>query len=162
MADLLRQAPIEFEILRENRFELIFPSDIGLESWMVQSGSKPKIEINSVPLPYMNMVYHVAGQVTWGTMDFVINQYIGPSSSQQLMEWIRLCIESLSGRMGYAKGYMKDLTLRSLDPSGAPVEQWILENCFITTADFGKLDHGSDAVQTVSFTIQPQRCIQSY
>lgn len=162
MADLLRQAPIEYEILRNNRFELIFPSDIGLESWMVQTGSKPKLNVNSVELPYMNLKYYVPGQVNWEPMDFEINQYIGPSSSQKLMEWIRLMIESLSGRMGYGKGYMKNLTLRSLDPTGVAVEEWILVNCFITNADFGALDHGDDGVQKVKFTIQPQVCIQSY
>lgn len=162
MADLLRNAPIDYEILRNNRFELIFPTDIGLESWMVQTGSKPKININSVELPYMNMKYYVAGQVNWEPMDFEINQYIGPSSSQKTMEWIRTCIESLSGRMGYAKGYMKNLTLRSLDPTGVAVEEWILENAFITSADFGSLDHGDDGVQKIKITIQPQKCIQSY
>ena len=95
-------------------------------------------------------------------MDFEINQYIGPSSSQKTMEWIRTCIESLSGRMGYAKGYMKNLTLRSLDPTGVAVEEWILENAFITSADFGSLDHGDDGVQKIKITIQPQKCVQSY
>jgi len=162
MADLLRQAPLEYEILRNNRFQIIFPSDIGLESWMVQTASKPKININSVELPFMNMKYYIPGQVNWETMDFEIIQYIGPSSSQKLMEWIRQHVESLSGRMGYFKGYARDIILQSLDPTGVAVEEWILEKCFVTTADFGSLDHGDDEVQKVKFTLQPQICVQSF
>ena len=162
MAELLRQAPIEYELLRNNRFQLIFPTDLGLESVWLKTCTKPKVTINSVELPYMNMVYFVAGQVKWETIDVEMISTIGQSSQQKLMEWIRLCIESMSGRMGYAAGYMKDLELKSLDPTGVPVDCWKIRKAFVTTADFGQLDMSSDEVQTIKFTIQPQDCILTH
>lgn len=162
MADLLRLAPVEYDLLKENRFELIFPSDIGLESWMCHSADKPKLTIDSIELPYMNTKYFTSGHAYWEEMTFEIINFIGPSTTQGLMEWVRLHFESLSGRMGYAKGFMKDLILRSLDPNGAPVEQWILEKCFITKSDFGKHDYGTAEAMKVTFTVQPQRCVNSY
>jgi hypothetical protein len=43
------------------------------------------------------------------------------------MEWVRLCAESVTGRMGYAAGYKKNVDLEMLDPTGVVVEKWILE-----------------------------------
>lgn len=162
MAELIRQAPIEYELLKNNRFEMIFPSDIGLESVWLKSAGKPKIKVNSIELPYMNTVYFVPGKVQWSPIDIEMIATIGPSSSQKLMEWVRLMYEALTGRMGYAKGYMKDLELNSLDPTGVNVESWKLRKCFVTDADFGSLDMGNDDVQTIKFTIQPQDCIQLF
>jgi hypothetical protein len=45
------------------------------------------------------------------------------------MEWVRLHAESVTGRMGYAAGYKKDVDLEMLDPTGVAVEKWILQGC---------------------------------
>lgn len=162
MAELLRQAPINYELLRNNRFLMVFPDEIGLESQWLKSCDKPKLNINSVELPYMNTIYYVAGQTNWESMNVEMICTIGPSSSQKVMEWIRLCYESLTGRMGYASTYMKNIEIQSVDPTGVVVDKWLLRNAFITNADFGSLDMASDEVQTISFTIQPQDCILKY
>ena len=162
MADLLRQTPIEYELIRVNRFELIFPADLGFESWMLHSCTRPKFKQNSVEIPFMNTIYYVAGQFSWETMDIELIQTIGPSTSQKVIEWVRLSAESLSGRQGYAKGYMKNLVLHSIDPTGAAVEEWVIQNAFITAVDFGNNDYSDDKVQTIKITIQPQECIQTY
>lgn len=162
MADLLRQVPIEYELIRVNRFELQFPTDLGIESWMVSKVKRPSLKINSVEIPFMNTKFTVAGQYVWEAMEIEFIQTIGPSTGEAVMEWVRLTAESLSGRMGYAKGYMKDLVLTSLDPTGVAVEQWILEKCWITDADFGNNDHSDDGIQTIKITVQPQWCTRSY
>lgn len=162
MAELIRRSPIEYELLRNNRFQLIFPSELGLESVWLKTCTKPKININSVELPYMNMIHYVAGQVNWEPMDIEMISTIGESSQQKVMEWIRKCIESLTGRMGYAAGYMKDIEIQSLDPLGKAVDSWLVRKAFVTSADFGELDMSSDEVQTIKFTIQPQDCILRY
>lgn len=162
MADLLRQTPIEYELVRVNRFELLFPTDLGLESWMVMNCSRPKYTVNPVEIPFMNTKFFVAGQYSWEAMDIEFIQTIGPSVSEKIMGWVRLQSESLSGRQGYAAGYMKDLILRSTDPTGVAIEEWVLEKCMITDADFGTNDHSDDKVQTVKITVQPQWCTKKY
>ncbi len=162
MADLLRQTPVDYELIKNNRFELIFPTDLGFESWMVQSCDRPKFTVNSVEIPYMNTKYYTTGQFSWGEMKIEMINTFGPSTTQKSMEWLRLNSESLSGRQGYAKGHMKNLVLHALDPTGAPVEEWVLVNCMITAIDFGTFDYSDDKVTTVSMTVQPQKCINTY
>jgi len=162
MADLLRQVPIEYELIRVNRFELQFPTDLGIESWMVSKVARPKFKQNVVSIPFMNTKFSIPGQYEWEAMEIEFIQTIGPSTGEKVMEWVRLHFESLSGRQGYFAGYAKDLVLTSLDPNGVAVEQWILEKCWITEGDFGNNDHSDDGIQMIKITVQPQWCTRSF
>jgi hypothetical protein len=75
------------------------------------------------------------------------------------MEWVRLHAESLTGRMGYAAGYKKNILLKAVDPTGVEVEKWTLEQCMITAIDFGENSYEEDGLTTVQLTLQPWRCI---
>jgi hypothetical protein len=159
MADMFRPVPVEQEPKRKNRFTLEFPTELGIESYLVQTSGKPSIEINSVEIPYMNTSTWVAGRYKWGTMDIQFIDVIGPSTTQKIMEWIRLHAESATGRMGYAIGYKKNLVLKALDPTGGEVEKWTLIGCLITNGNFDDYDYSADDLSTVKITIQPDRCL---
>jgi len=161
MSELIRGIPMEYEPKRVNRFFAEFHSDLGIEVWKVQKFKRPKMTINSVEIPFINEKNYVAGQYKWETITIDFLDPIGPSTSQQLMEWVRLHAESLTGRMGYAAGYKKTILLKALDPTGVEVEKWTLEQCMITDIDFGENDYGSDELQKISVTVQPWRCIHN-
>jgi len=154
--------PINFEPKRNNRFYLEFPTELGIEVWKVREVKRPTMEINSVEIPYMNETNYVAGRYKWGTIDITLIDPIAPSTSTQVMEWVRLHAESLTGRMGYAVGYKKDLILKAVDPTGVEIEKWLIEQAMITNLDFGTNEQSSDELQTVTMTIQPYRCILNY
>lgn len=158
---MFRPSPIEQEPKRKNRFYLEFPTELGFESYLVQTAGKPKIEIGSTEIPFMNTSTWVAGRYKWGTMDIEFIDVIGPSTTQKVMEWVRLHAESATGKMGYAVGYKKNLVLKALDPVGVDVEKWTLVGCQITNADFDSFDYGSDDVMKCKITIQPDRCLQA-
>jgi hypothetical protein len=157
--DMIRAIPIDYEPKRVNRFFAEFASELGIEVWKVQKFKRPSMKINSVQIDYMNERNYVAGRYNWDEMTIDFLDPIGPSSSQQLMEWVRLHAESLTGRMGYAAGYKKNIVLKALDPTGIEVEKWFLEQCMITSIDFGDNDYSSDDLAKITLTIQPWRCI---
>ena len=157
--EMIRGIPFEYEPKRINRFFAEFADELGIEVWKVQKFKRPSMKINSVAIQFMNEQNYVAGRYTWETMSIDFLDPIGPSSSQQLMEWVRLHAESLTGRMGYAAGYKKNITLKALDPTGIEVEKWFLEQCQIVSIDFGDNDYSSDELQKVTLEIQPWRCI---
>ena len=159
MAEMIRGIPFEYEPKRQNRFFAEFSNELGIEIWSVQKFKRPSMKINSVPIPYLNEQNYVAGKYTWDEITVNFLDPIGPSTSQILMEWVRLHAESLTGRMGYAAGYKKNIWLKSLDPTGVEVEKWFLEQCMVTGINFGDNDHESDALTNVELTIQPWRCI---
>jgi hypothetical protein len=162
MAELLRGIPVDYEPKRKNRFILEFPTELGIEVWKVQSVTRPKLEINPVEVHYINTVNYVAGKGKWAAIDIELIDTQGPSTSTQLMEWVRLEFESLTGRMGYAAGYKKTLILKSLDPTGVEVEKWELRECMITNIEFGDNAQDSDDLNMVKVTVQPFMCILNY
>jgi hypothetical protein len=157
--EMIRGIPFEYEPKRNNRFFAEFADELGIEVWKVQKFKRPSMKINSVQIDYMNERNYVAGRYNWEEMTVTFLDPIGPSSSQQLMEWVRLHAESLTGRMGYAAGYKKNILLKALDPTGIEVEKWFLEQCMITGISFGENDYGSDELTTIELTLQPWRCI---
>ena len=162
MADLLMKMPVPYEPKRQNRFIVRFPSTLGINEWYVTSAARPTITITDTEVPFLNTSTYVAGRFTWGTIDVNFKDPIGPSASQALMEWVRLHAESVTGRMGYAAGYKKDVDLEMLDPTGVAVEKWILQGCFLTNVDFDSLGYSEDGLITVNATLRPDRCILVY
>jgi hypothetical protein len=162
MADLLMKMPVPYEPKRQNRFILRFPSSLGINEWFVESTSRPNIKINATEIQFLNTSTYVAGRFTWNEINVKFRDPIGPSAAQALMEWVRLHAESVTGRMGYAAGYKKDIDLELLDPTGVVVEKWILQGTFLTNVNFDSLSYSQDALATISATLRPDRCILVY
>jgi len=162
MADLLMKMPVPYEPKRENRFIVRFPSSMGINEWYITSSQRPSAKINTVAIPFINTSTYVAGRFEWNTMKVKFKDPIGPSAAQALMEWFRLHAESVTGRMGYAAGYKKDIDLEMLDPTGVVIEKWILQGTFLTDINFGDLDYSRDEIATIDCTLRPDRCILVY
>lgn len=162
MADLLLKSPLPYEPKRENRFILRFPSELGINEWFVETASRPTIKIGSTEMAFLNTSTFVAGRFNWDPITVKFRDPIGPSAAQALMEWVRLCAESVTGRMGYAAGYMKTVDLEMLDPAGVVVEKWLIVNAFLTDVNFGNLAYNSENVANITATLRPQRCILVY
>lgn len=159
MPALLFGAPHQYEPHSNNRFILEFPTDIGIQTFQVLSVGGPGITMDTQEMNFINTTTYVNTHFKWESMDITIREFIYPSSIQAVMEWVRLCAESVTGRMGYAVGYLKDLYIRRLDPLGAPVSSWKLEKCLVKTVKGSDLSMDSFDVSTITMTIQPQRCI---
>lgn len=162
MSDLLLKMPLDFEPLRKNRWLLRFPADLGIQEWWCEKAYRPNIEISETEIPFLNTSTYVAGRYKWSDMSVTLRDPIGPSASQAVMEWVRLHVESLTGRMGYAAGYKRDVELEMLDPTGVVVSKWILKNCMCTNANFNDLSYSSDDIATIDIKIRFDYAILAY
>jgi len=162
MADLLMKMPLPYEPKRQNRFILRFPSTLGINEWFVETSKRPSIKIKETDIPFLNTSTFVAGRFNWDSIPVTFRDPIGPSAAQALMEWVRLHAESVTGRMGYAAGYKKDIDIEMLDPTGVVVEKWILYGTFLTGVDFGVLNYAQDGLSTISATLRMDRCVLVY
>jgi hypothetical protein len=106
---------MQYEPKRPNRFIAVFDEELGIEIWSVQKFKRPQLKINPVEIKYMNTSNWVAGNYTWQPIEITFLDLIGPSTSQKLMEWVRLHVESISGKEGYAAGYKKTIVLKQLE-----------------------------------------------
>jgi len=143
--DVIEMLPNSFEPKRKFRWVLQIE---GIDAFIVKSAARPSYSTEEVVIPFINSTRYVAGRTTFGEMAIKLHDPIAPSGAQQVMEWIRLHFESVSGRGGYADFYKRDLQLKLLDPIGSVVEMWDIKGAWIKTCNFGDLAYeGSDIAE---------------
>lgn len=152
--------PNKFEPKRGYRWVLAIE---GIDAFLVQSTKRPDASIGSTEIKYINSYRKISnGKVTWSSISVDLHDPIAPSGAQQVMEWVRTHMESVSGRAGYADFYKRDIQLKMLDPIGTVVELWDIKGAFITSANFGALNYSSDDLMKISLTLEVDNCVLQF
>ncbi len=151
--------PNRFEPKRGYRWVLALE---GIDSFLIKGTARPTFTIGSTKIEFINSYRYVAGKLDMGSLSVTMHDPIAPSGAQQVMEWIRTHVESVSGRAGYADFYKRDLQIKLLDPIGTVVELWDVKGAFITNANFNSLDYGSDSLMEIGLTLQFDNCVLQY
>ena len=154
MAELLEPQDImftPFEPKLKNRF--IMQID-GINAYLIKAMNRPTLESDEVVLEHMNVTRYVKGKSRWQPLDITLYDPVVPSASQQVIEWIRLHHESVTGRDGYSDFYKKDIDFQVLGPVGDVVEEWKLKGAFIQAANFNDLDYSSSDPVDISLTLR--------
>ena len=151
--------PARFEPKRKNRFVLMIE---GIDAYLVKTVGAPTITTEPIEIAYMNATRYLAGKSKFGTVAITLYDPIAPSGAQQVMEWIRLHYESVSGRAGYADFYKRDCVIKLVDPVGVIISQWGLYGSLITEANFGDLAYEDGTPTEISLTIQPDNIVLQY
>jgi len=162
MADTLsvsEMLPNKFEPKR--KFRWVFAIE-GIDSFLMKTAARPTISTAEQEINFINSKRYIAGKTTFGTISVTLHDPIAPNGAQQVMEWIRTHFESVSGRSGYADFYKRDCQLKMLDPVGTVVELWDLKGCFITEANFGDLDYGTEDPSDISLTLRFDNCVLQF
>ena len=132
-----------FEPKQKHRFQM---NIAGVPSYLIKKVDRPSITIPEVELSHINTTRYVAGKAKWSSETALeLFDPIAPSGTQIVMEWIRLCYESITGRSGYHDMYAKDVTINELGPPGDIISSWTYKSAWIKSAEFGDLDYSSEA-----------------
>ena len=151
--------PNKFEPKR--KFRWVFSIE-GIDAFLIKSAARPNVTISEQEIQFINSRRYLAGKANFDAITVVMYDPIAPSGAQQVMEWVRTHFESVSGRAGYADFYKRDCQLKMLDPVGTVVELWDLKGCFLTAAQFGDLDYGTEDPTEISLTIRFDNCVLQY
>jgi len=154
MAEILEPQDImftPFEPKLKNRF--IMQID-GINAYLIKTATRPSIESDEVILEHMNVTRYVKGKSRWQPLEITLYDPVVPSAAQQVMEWVRLSHESVTGRDGYSDFYKKNVTFNVLGPVGDVVEEWELKGCYIQSANFGDLTFDDATPVEISLTLR--------
>ena len=151
--------PNKFEPKRQHRW--VFALE-GIDSYLVSKASRPTFTGGEITIPWINSTRYIAKKFTFGTISVSLHDPIAPSGAQQVMEWVRTHHEMVSGRAGYADFYKRDCQLKMLDPVGTVVELWDFKGAFLTTANYGTVDYGSEEVMKIELTIRFDNCVLQF
>jgi hypothetical protein len=149
--DVTSMLPNQFQPKNSNQWILMIE---GIDAFIVKTAARPKMKTEEVAIPWMNATRYVAGKTTFDPMSITLYDPIAPSAAQQVMEWVRLCYEVVSGRAGYADFYKRDIQLKLCDPIGSIVELFDIKGAFITEADFGELSYEDQKPIEIKCTIR--------
>jgi hypothetical protein len=152
--------PSKFEPLAKRRFVLAIE---GIDSFLIKTAARPTMTTEEIPINFINSTRYIAGKTTFGTMSVTLHDPIAPSGAQQVMEWVRLCFESVSGRGGYADFYKRDIQVKMLDPVGTVIQLWDIKGAFVTEANFGDLSYDSTTdLAEISLSIRFDNAVLQY
>ena len=154
MAELLEPQDImftPFEPKLKNRFIMQIG---GINAYLIKTANRPQIQFDEVILEHMNVTRYVKGKGRWQPIEITLYDPVVPSAAQQVMEWVRLSHESITGRDGYSDFYKKDVSFQVLGPVGDVVEEWELKGTFIQSANFGDLAFESSDPVEISLTLK--------
>lgn len=150
----------KFEPKRKTRWVLMIE---GIDAFLMKTAARPQYTTEEVELPFINSRRYVAGVTKFSEMACTLYDPIAPSGAQQVMEWIRLHFESVSGRSGYADFYKRDVQLKMLDPVGTVIELWDIKGCWIKEAKFGELDYTNNGeAQEIELTLRFDNAVLQY
>lgn len=157
--DTTEMLPTKFQPLAKRQFVLAIE---GIDSFIVKTAKRPSVKTEGVPIHWINAERYIAGKTTFEEMTVTLHDPIAPSGAQQVMEWIRLCYESVSGRAGYADFYKRDIQIKMLDPVGTVVQLWDIKGAFVTSADFGELTYDGNDLAEISLSIRFDNFVMQY
>lgn len=149
----------KWEPKRRNRWILGIE---GIDAFICKTAQRPSMKTDPVEIPWINSRRYLAGLTKFDPIAVTLHDPIAPSGAQQVMEWIRLCYESVSGRAGYADFYKRDIELKLLDPVGTVVELWAIKGAFILDATFGELTYDTGELVEISLSISIDNAVLQY
>lgn len=148
VADMI---PYQFEPKR--KLSYVFNIE-GIDAFLIKTAARPKLNPGEIVIDWLNTKRYLMGKAEFGEITVTLHDPIAPSGAQQVMEWLRLHYESISGRAGYADFYKRVIQLKTVDPVGTVIEYWHGSGVFITNSDFGDLDYASADPQEISLTLR--------
>ena len=128
----------------------------GIPTYLIKKVDKPSWSVPEVEISHINTTRYTFGKAKWGS-ETALELYnpISPSGDQLVLEWIRLCSETITGRQGYYDMVARDVTINELGPPGDIISKWTYKGAWIKSAEFGDLDYSTEAdAQMINITLQ--------
>ena len=145
----------------KRKFRWVLEID-GVDAFLCKTASRPQLTFDETKIQWINVERKLAGRAVWGDMNVTLYDPISPSGAQQILEWVRLCFESVTGRSGYADFYKRDFNLKLLDPVGTVVELWSIRGAFVSDVNFGDLDYSSSDPTEIALVLKIDSAILQY
>jgi hypothetical protein len=134
----------------------------GVDVFLVKSVTVPSQTTEAKEIAWINTTRYIAGKTKWKEMSCTLHDPIAPSGMQQIMEWARLCYESVSGRAGYADMYKRDAALKMIDPVGNVISRWDIKGAFILDYAASELKYEDDNPSEITLSIRFDNAVLQY
>lgn len=145
MKQSFKPVPFEHEPKRNCRFATYFPTEFNIESYVIQTITKPKMKNGE-----------------WQDIELTFIDLVGPiSTSHRIMNMVNVC-DTRKSQQSFLEKFLCvplfEMSIESLDPTGVKIEKWTIDIGKIMSVDFGDLDYGSSDIQKIKLVLRPTNC----
>lgn len=144
----------QYEIQRNNHFELIVPGMGDDFTLTVSRCSFPEISVTPTELNYGNSKVKVAGLVELGEGSLDVMDSIVKDTEKKIHDWQEQVYNSTTGKLGWAYQYKKDCQVNQYAPDGTYVRTWVLEGAWPSTVTYGEGDYTNGDAKKITMTLQ--------
>jgi hypothetical protein len=144
-------------------------------SYMAKSVDKPSYTVSSTPHKFFNHTFHYPGRVEWNSISLTLVDAMDPNGSEALYKYLSgigyvvpLDSSNNSIDVNAAGSQLTDtsitkasainatgrVAIQEIDGSGRVSGEWVLNNPFITEANFGNQSYDSEDLLEISLTLQ--------
>jgi hypothetical protein len=134
----------------------------GIDAFLIKTAARPEMKTEEQTISWINSTRYVAGKTTFEPITVTLYDPVAPSGAQQVMEWVRLHFESVSGRAGYPDFYKRDVQIKHTDGPGTVIQLWDIKGAFLTSAKFGELAYEGSDMMELSITIRYDNAVMQY
>ncbi len=139
------------------------------QEYLAMTCGTPGYSINAVTHKFLGNEYHYPGTVTWDEIQIGIVNSVNPDGNSLLYNalmtsgYLKPDEQADAFNSGdpigtvnkaQAQSGLGDVIIRELDGEGVPVGTWTLNNAWITSAKFGNLDYGADAMLDITIGVK--------
>ena len=122
----------------------------------VMNVTRPKVSHESIPIDSYNSRMYMMGKHTWEPVTITLRDDVANNLTKLVGRQLQTQLNHKE-QTGPASGsnYKFGMYIETLDGnSGAPIEQWQLEGCFLTNTDYSQSDYSVSDPVTIALTLQ--------
>jgi|TARA_E500000331_G_scaffold247564_1_gene237943 hypothetical protein len=130
-------------------------------TWYAKSATKPGVTVGSTPHAFLNHTFYYPGKVTWSEVQVVLVDPVNPDATGNLLSILRRAGYNVPGNLnepdatttigkGNATAQLGSVIIRGIDEDGNILEQWTLNNPFITDVAFNGYDYGAEDLSDIT------------
>ena len=147
-------------------------SSLTLPSWIARNVDRPKFDVNEQVLQFLDKKFKYPGKVTWQDVSMTLVEPVSPEINPSRILYTNLALSGYNApspavataanagnssadlaTISKLKSTILTFDIKLIDPQGAVLETWSLQNAWVKNYNFAKLDYEQDAFSTIDLTI---------
>jgi hypothetical protein len=124
--------------------------------------TRPNITTSEVRIDSYNSVSYVAGKHEWQTLSLTLRDDVGNHLTKLIGSQVQKQLDHKTQRGPKAgENYKFDMRIEMMDGNSAePIETWMIEGAFISSADYTQLDYGTSEAVQITLTVRFDNAVQ--
>ena len=134
-------------------------------TWYATKATKPAPTVGDTPHAFLNHTFYYPGKVTWNNVSVTLVDPVNPDATGNLLSILRRSGYDVPGNLndpgatttigkGNASAQLGSVIIRAIDEDGNFLEQWTLNNPFITTMVFNDYDYTQEGLSDIVVTFR--------